>query len=325
MHNVFSACIFKRRLMKKMFHIIVLACMVFSFTMHAETVTQTHARKLAELFFNTAYNEKREAPKLIWNGRQLTTNKLFSPFYVFNHPSGGYVIISGDNKAYPVLAYSLNKNFDRSRLSEKENEMLKSFAREIELIRYDHRLPVNAIDAWQNIPNYFSKIIKSPYKDSEEFKRLTDEQKTQLEETDRTGKQIFMPSAVEFELYDPNKYRDINLDDVSSEEEYVPFKFYDDFINEIKHDQLAKERELEIALLPEKPVVTALGAGSYQIDYPEEITLVRVYSLNGMQVMERYFKNTQRSFIDLEGEGSGYYVCMALSRSGKVYGNKIAR
>lgn len=304
--------------------IAVSVCMLI-FNMHAETVTQNQAKKLAETFFNTAYKEVTATPKLIWNGRQLTTNRLFSPFYVYNHPRGGYVIISGDNKGYPVLGYSLKREFDRSKLSEDENEQLKSYAREIELIRYDHRSPVNAIEAWRDIPNYLTKILNNPYKDSEEFKNLSDERKEKLEEMDRLGNQILMPSAVEFYIYDPEKYRDINLDDVTAEEEYVPFKFYEDFIEEIKNEQLAEERKYQLILSPENPVVRGYGAGSYQIDYPEEISLVRVYSLNGMQVLERYFKNTQSAFINLEGEGPGYYVAMCLSNSGKIYGTKLSR
>ncbi len=294
-------------------------------SMYAETVTQNQAKKLAEIFFNTAYNEIKETPRLIWNGRQLTTNRLFSPFYIFNHPAGGYVIISGDNKGYPVLAYSLKNNFDRSKLSKEENEILQNFAREIELIRYDHRMPVNAIEAWKDIPNYFSRILSNPYKDSAEFKRLSEERKEQLEELDRAGNQIIMPSAVEFDIYNPDKYRNINLEDIVTEDEYVPFKFYEDFIEEIKNEKLAKERKFQLVLNPENPEIIALGAGSYQIDFPEKIQLVRVYSLDGMQVLERYFRNTNRAFLNLEGEASGFYVAMILSESGKVYGIKLSR
>lgn len=311
--------------MRKIFKIAVLVCTLFISNVHAETVTQNEAKKLAEIFFNTAYKEVTPVPKLIWNGRQLTTDRLFSPFYIFNHQRGGYVIISGDNKAYPILGYSLKQNFDRSKLTEVENEQLKTFAREIELIRYDHRSPENAIAAWRDIPSYLSRILENPYKDSEEFNRLSDERKEKIEEMDRTGNQIIMPSAVEFFIYNPDNYRDINLDDVSSEEEYVPFKFYEDFIEEIKNEKLAEERKYELVLTPDKPIVRGMGAGSYEIDYPEDISLVRVYSLNGMQVLEKYFKNTNKAFINIEGEGSGYYVAMCLSNAGKIYGTKLSR
>lgn len=302
--------------------------MALSFAMHAETVTQKEAKVLAEKFFNTAFGEVSKEPKLIWNGRQLTTDRLFSPFYVFNHDKGGYVIISGENKAFPILGYSLKRQFDRSSITEEENELLKQYAREIEVIRYDPRQPVNAIAAWQKIPEYITHILESPYSDNESFNRLDAEQRESLENLDRTGNQILMPSAVEFFLFDNRKYRDINLDDLTSteaEEDYIPFQFYDMFIEEIKREQASVERNYELILSPDKPIVKGLGAGSYEIDFPENISLARVYSLNGQQVSERYFKDSPIVFLNLEGEANGFYVAMALSESGKVYGFKLAR
>ena len=306
----------------------VAACIAISSAVHAETVTQKEARMLAEKFFNTAFGEVTKEPKLIWNGRQLTTDRLFSPFYVFNHDKGAYVIISGENKAYPILGYSLKRCFDRSALTEEENELLKQYAREIEVIRYDPREPTSAIAAWQKIPEYLSNILTTPYSGNEAFNRMDDEQKEFLEKLDRMGNQILMPSAVEFFLFDNRNFRDLNLDDVTeleTEEEYIPFQFYDKFIEEVRRENAAKERNLELILSPDKPIVRGFGAGSYEIDFPEKIYLTRIYSLNGQQVAERYFKDSQKAFLNLEGEANGFYVAMALSESGKVYGFKLAR
>ena len=43
-------------------------------------VSEKHASKIAETFFNTAYGIHVAAPKLAWNGRQLTTDRLFTLF-----------------------------------------------------------------------------------------------------------------------------------------------------------------------------------------------------------------------------------------------------
>ena len=72
----------------------------------AEVVPQKQAMQLAQNFFNTMYGTVTGRPKLVWNGRELTTNRLFTPFYTYNSPKGGYVTISADSKAYPVLSYS---------------------------------------------------------------------------------------------------------------------------------------------------------------------------------------------------------------------------
>ena len=77
----------------------------------AEVVPQKQAMQLAQNFFNTMYGTVTGRPKLVWNGRELTTNRLFTPFYTYNSPKGGYVTISADSKAYPVLSYSRTAEF----------------------------------------------------------------------------------------------------------------------------------------------------------------------------------------------------------------------
>ena len=87
-------------------------------SVQAETVSQKEASRLAETFFNAAAGQVMGKPKLVYNGKNLTTNRLFSPFYVYNHPKGGFVIIAADNKALPVLGYSLKETFSPDNLDE---------------------------------------------------------------------------------------------------------------------------------------------------------------------------------------------------------------
>ena len=107
----------------------------------AEVVPQKQAMQLAQNFFNTMYGTVTGRPKLVWNGRELTTNRLFTPFYTYNSPKGGYVTISADSKAYPVLSYSRTNTFDKAKLGDDERDQFQRYAREIELIRYDSRIP----------------------------------------------------------------------------------------------------------------------------------------------------------------------------------------
>jgi hypothetical protein len=129
----------------------------------AETVSQKQASKIAESFFNAAKGVKLAPPKLVYNGRRLTTDRLFSPFYVYNHPMSGYVIISADNKAFPILGYSLESQFDPNAMTENEKALLTQYAIHIEQIRYDSRVPEDAIAAWNDIPNYIDNMISSQY------------------------------------------------------------------------------------------------------------------------------------------------------------------
>ncbi len=299
-----------------------MACMANCFVIQAETVTRKEANSLAQTFFNAAYGEVTAPPQMVWNGRQLTTDRLFSPLYVYNSPKGGYVIIAAENKAYPILAYSTRRKFDREKLSEEEKAMLTKYAREIEIVRYDSRIPANALKAWQNLPQYVAAILKEPYM-SDEYNALSDEQREKLESLDRAGNQILMPQATEFDLYNPDNFREITLDDVTEEE--IPFKFYEDFIREVNKENLERQISLDELISPTKPIVKALGGGHFEIAFPESVRMMRVYAVGGMQMMEKYYKETSLMNLDLSALASGYYVALALADSGKVYGFKLYR
>ncbi|MCM1370255.1 MAG: Spi family protease inhibitor [Candidatus Amulumruptor caecigallinarius] len=294
--------------------------------MKGETVSQKQASHIAQLFFNTAYGQYVAEPKLVWNGRQLTTDRLFSPFYVYNHPKGGFVIISAENKAFPILAYSTSNKFSREKLGEEEKNQLKKFAHEIELIRYDSREPVRAIRAWQNLPSYIYNTVANPYA-TIEFRNLPNDKKEVIERIDRRNGWVIMPTSVEFEIYNPEEYRDYTLDDVTAEAESedIPFKFYEDFIDEIKRDNFTRAAAFDEIISPSKPVVSILGGAHFSIAFPDNIKMSRVYSLEGAKMMERYYGDTNIMNLDISNMPAGFYVVLTLSDDGKVYGIKIYR
>ncbi|MCM1475940.1 MAG: Spi family protease inhibitor [Muribaculaceae bacterium] len=132
-----------------------------SIGMRAETVSQKQASQLAQIFFNEAYGQVMAPVKMVYNGRYLTTGRLFVPFYVYNEPAGGFVIISAENKTFPILGYSLEEHFDADKLGERAKALLTSYALDIEHIRYDSRTPEEAIKAWQNYPDYIMRILEA--------------------------------------------------------------------------------------------------------------------------------------------------------------------
>lgn len=305
--------------------ILVSACMACG-VVHAETVTRKEAERVATAFFNAAYGEITAPPKVVWDGRQLTTRRLFVPIYVFNSPRGGYVIVSAENKVYPILGYSLSRKFDQSKLSDDETELLRKYAREIELIRYDSRIPDKAIKAWQNMAQTIDDMLHRPYA-SDEYRALDSEAQEKLESIDRLGKQVLLPKASEFELYDPDQYREYNLEDVlsSEEAEEIPFSFYESFLRSIEEEKRTRALELEELLSPSKPVVKGQGGGHFRIEFPEDVRIARVYAIAGMQVMEKYYRQTNAVNLDLGVLASGYYVAIVMGESGKLYGLKLYR
>lgn len=304
--------------------VLLVAAVLFpSVKAEAETVSQKQASKIAATFFNTAYGIHVAAPKLAWNGRQLTTNRLFNPFYVYNHPKGGFVIVSAENKAFPILGYSLTNNFRLDGVGEEEKELFTQFAREIELIRYDTRLPERAEASWQNLPEYITGVLNKPY-DTPEFRALTDSHREGIERIDRKNGWIVMPSAVEFEIYNPDRYRNYVLDDALAEEE-IPFSFYENFIKETEDERREREAKLEELINPSKPVVTDLGGAHFAVTLPKTAKMLRVYGIDGSRKLEKYFKETEVVNIDISSLPVGYYVAMILTDDGYVYGIKLYR
>lgn len=141
---------------------VIAAIVGFVISAKAETITQQQAKHIAAKFFNAAHGQYMAEPKFIYNGRKLTTQRLFSPFYVFNLPSGGFVIIAADNKAFPILAYNLKDTFDPNHIGPKLEAMLRQYAFDVERIRYDDRIPYQAIEAWNDIPLYINNILTAP-------------------------------------------------------------------------------------------------------------------------------------------------------------------
>lgn len=303
----------------------MLGVSILAVSARSEIVSQKQAAKIAETFFNAAYGQYMSTPKMVWNGRQLTTDRLFAPFYIYNHPAGGFVIISSESKAFPILGYSKTSRFDRSALNDDENELLSQYAHEIELIRYDSRIPEMAIAAWQNIPLYINKVLTNPY-DSPIYDSLSDDAKEKLETVDRRNNSIMMPSAVEFEIYNPENYRSYTLDDVTTEDsdEYIPFSLFEDFIAETRAEEQSRLAALDELISPSKPVVTTLGGAHYSIRFPALIKMARVYSIQGAKYQERYY-NTDVVNLDLSSLPSGYYALLTLDENGKIYGLKLAR
>lgn len=134
-----------------------------SFSLRAETVSQKEAKEIASKFFNAAHGQLMAEPKLVYNGRRLTTGSYFAPFYVYNLPVGGFVVISAENKAFPILGYSLSDSFSPDEMGPKLKSLLTLYARHIENVRYDSTVPEIAIEAWENIPAYIDNLLSAKY------------------------------------------------------------------------------------------------------------------------------------------------------------------
>lgn len=291
-------------------HIFLLILFVLgNFTLLAETVSQKEASRIAEKFFNASAGEVLPKPKLVYNGKNLTTDRLFSPFYVYNNPKKGFVIISADNKALPILAYSLNSKFSIDELSAEQLKLLKEYARDIEYIRYDGRLPLDAIDAWTDIPGNIDFILNRYYGD-DDFQRH--------EENEQVW--IVRKRATEFPGIG-DLSQDTGETDYDEQEE--PFSFYDKFIAETRSEQNERLKMFEEKLHPTEPYLRWIGGGHFEAVIPEGVSMVRIYNMEGRMVRQLTFRNTDTAVFNIDSEPNGFYFALINDSEGKPYGFKL--
>ncbi|MBO7629573.1 MAG: Spi family protease inhibitor [Bacteroidales bacterium] len=93
-------------------------------------ISPAKARHLAETFWQQSGCETRSgvsADALV----DITAQTAFSHLYIFSH-AGGFVILSGDDCAKPILAYSTSGGFDAENIPAAVRDWLFTYENRIE-------------------------------------------------------------------------------------------------------------------------------------------------------------------------------------------------
>ncbi|MCQ2285670.1 MAG: thiol protease/hemagglutinin PrtT [Bacteroidales bacterium] len=103
----------------------------------AKSVDEMTACKVAKHFY--AMNSKRSletlTPVLVYTSDRLRGEKNSEPcFYVFNFENEGFVIVAGDDRAQPVLAFSTEGNFVSENIPEHIRFFLNGYVDEIHYV-----------------------------------------------------------------------------------------------------------------------------------------------------------------------------------------------
>lgn len=109
----------------------MLACAAYSTTAHADTVSADEAKQLAADFLGSSRQEiaaSVETLELVYT-KGSSTKPLY---YVFNvNPGNGYIIMSADDCTAPVLAYSLESDYNPSAMPPAMQWLLRGYENEI--------------------------------------------------------------------------------------------------------------------------------------------------------------------------------------------------
>ncbi len=118
----------------------------------AGPVDQQKAQKLGTKFLSTTSISQKSADIQL-NLVSVASNRDANDYYVFNVSNGeGFVIVAGDDRVKPILAYSTTGSFDPNNMSEGFQFTLDGFREEIQYVR-DHNLSAtpDIISEWRSV------------------------------------------------------------------------------------------------------------------------------------------------------------------------------
>ena len=120
--------------MKKWFLLIL--CFISVRWGYAENVSVNQAMRVAENFSQQiSGNQLRSAQtlQLVYTERpNLRSGGVEAYYYVFNNGSNdGYIIVSGDDRVYPILGYSASGNFSYETIPDNMKGWLQGYADQI--------------------------------------------------------------------------------------------------------------------------------------------------------------------------------------------------
>ncbi len=133
--------------MKKINLLIAFIVMAMSFAW-ANPVDPTTAKTMAQQFWNLNCAQRGAADL-----RNVAPEAGFSQLYIFNNENGGgFVILSADNSAIPVLGYSDNSNLDINNMPSNMRNWLMGYERTISAMVEANVAPTQEVSQqWSNL------------------------------------------------------------------------------------------------------------------------------------------------------------------------------
>ena len=113
--------------------LILLTMLLFGQLSIADVVTESEARKKAAEFFSSMEAATKSSPvraedfTLVYSlkGTDTKSSSQSPSVYVFDRSGGGYVVVSGDDAAVPVLGWSSGGSFPKDNIPENMKAMLE--------------------------------------------------------------------------------------------------------------------------------------------------------------------------------------------------------
>ena len=137
--------------MKRILTLFLLVAMTMG-SLSAGNVSQQMAQRIGQQFLNTTAlgQERTEIQLQLVNAAEMRGEV---DYYVFNVMGGnGFVIVAGDDRVKPILAYSTKGSFDPQDVAEGFEFTLNSFRKEIQYVREHNMVATPDIVAeWRSV------------------------------------------------------------------------------------------------------------------------------------------------------------------------------
>ena len=136
--------------MRKFTFIAIL--IILSFTAMAKHVDLETAKSVAATFWEKNV-QKDNIYKSRIEIRDITAQTEFANIYIFN-TNGGFVIVSADDVAKPILGYSMQGSFDPENIPANAKSWLRNYCNEIQYA-IDNNIEASGatLEAWNNLRN----------------------------------------------------------------------------------------------------------------------------------------------------------------------------
>jgi len=137
--------------MKRIF--LSFAILLASVLCSAESVSLTRAESVAKTFFGGSATKASDIKvKLVWDGGDAAVRSAEPAFYVFENEAGGWVIVSGEDAAAPVLGYSESGSFVTEKMPSQVSSWFDGYKRQVAYLRAKGiAADASAQQLWKNV------------------------------------------------------------------------------------------------------------------------------------------------------------------------------
>lgn len=125
----------------------ILLSMALALNVHlfAQTVEKEEAETIAKIFLSMEDGKRHKSNIVVENQYTHTDENGESLYHIFNFDNGGFVIVAGDKRAEPILAYSTTNTFPMDNTNPAANFWIEhQYAKPIDALKKDESIVATA-------------------------------------------------------------------------------------------------------------------------------------------------------------------------------------